>query len=116
MTRPVGDKEAVAKDMVTFLDAVKGLDMARKCMCQLDFVDYFITRSNDPKNELHRKLKFKKPKFIDWLDKYTLQIISSHEYLSLVTRNRHPILDVFSLKCIRISGSAYTGVMCEIIL
>jgi hypothetical protein len=54
---------------------LKGLDMARKCVCQLDYVDYFITRCIDPENELHRELKFKKSKFIDWLNKHTLQII-----------------------------------------
>jgi len=70
----------------------------------------FITRCNDPENELHRELKFKKSKF-DWLNKYTLQIISSCEYLSLVTHNRHSILAVLSLKCIRIPDMLIQGVM-----
>jgi hypothetical protein len=35
------EEKKVAEYTVTFLDAVKGLDMARKCVCQLDFVDYF---------------------------------------------------------------------------
>jgi nucleoid-associated protein YejK len=44
-----GEKKA-AEYKVTFLDVVKGLDMAKKCVCRLDFVDYFITRCNDPEN------------------------------------------------------------------
>lgn len=98
------EEKKTAEYNITFLDAVKGLDMARKCVCQLDFVGYFITRCNDPENKLHRELKFKKSKFIDRLNKYTLQIISSSEYHSLVTHNCQLILALFSLKCIWISG------------
>jgi hypothetical protein len=52
-----GVEEEEAEYKVIFLDAVKGEDMARKFMCQLDMVDYLITRCNELENELHRELK-----------------------------------------------------------
>ena len=37
-----GEEEKPGEYKVTFLNAVKGLDMARKYVCQLDFVDYLL--------------------------------------------------------------------------
>jgi len=53
-----GEELKAAEYKVTFMDAVKGLDMDRKCVCQLDFMDNFITRCN-AENEIHRGLKLK---------------------------------------------------------
>jgi hypothetical protein len=63
-----GEEEEVAEDKVTFLDAGKGLEVARKYMCRFDPVDNIIIRWNKLQNELHRELK-KKTALIDWLNK-----------------------------------------------
>ena len=52
-----GEEEEVAEDKVTFLDAGKGLEVARKYMCRFDTVDNIIIRWNKLQNELHRELK-----------------------------------------------------------
>jgi len=38
LTRPEGEKEAVAKDMVTFFDALKALYVAKSHIGQFDIV------------------------------------------------------------------------------
>ena len=51
------EEQEAAEYKVTLLDAVKGLDVATKCVCQLVIVDNFITKCDELENELHGELK-----------------------------------------------------------
>jgi hypothetical protein len=65
-------KEEVAEHKVAFLDAWKGLEAARKYMCQFDTKNNIIVMCNEVENELHRlraqEKKKQKPR-IEWLKK-----------------------------------------------
>jgi hypothetical protein len=55
LTRPEEEmEEEVAEDKTTFLDALKGLETARKYMCQFDTKDNITVMCNKVENELYR--------------------------------------------------------------
>jgi hypothetical protein len=48
------EEEEVAEHKTTFLDAMKGLEEARKYMCQFDTENNIIVMCNEVENELYR--------------------------------------------------------------
>jgi len=59
-------------DNVTLLDALKRLEVARKCMCQFDMKDNIVTMCNKTENKLYRFKSWRKRKTnIYWVVKYT---------------------------------------------
>jgi hypothetical protein len=69
LTRPEEEtKNEVAK--VTFLDALKGLEAARKYICQFDTKNNIIVMFNKVENELYRlRAQREKKQKSDWLKK-----------------------------------------------
>jgi len=58
MTRPeeeVKYEDEMVEDTVTFLYALKGLQLARKCMWQIGFEDIIVSMCCKLENELYRE-------------------------------------------------------------
>jgi hypothetical protein len=69
LTTPEEPEEEAAEDKTTFLDALKELDAARKCMYQFDTEDNIILTCNKLENELHRLRTGRRDTLVDWLKK-----------------------------------------------
>jgi len=58
----------VLEDKTTFLDAMKGLEAAWKCMCQFDTGDSITTACSKVENELYRFRTQEKEKQMTLID------------------------------------------------
>jgi len=113
LTRPeeeVKYEEEMVEDTVTFLYALKGLQLARKYMWQIGIENSIVSICYKLENELYRK----KPTLVCCLNKHNADhltscyyhITSVGYYLHFVSSNVL-IFAVFSLKCMRMSDVGY---------